>query len=306
MASERIHNEYDATRIANALDTLAENIAGYSPESPVTPTDEMKAKLPSQSTGDRIAAAAATIAQNVTSLNKPKQVCYEVTESTALYDHVKDDLLLINGHLYKVTANTITHGVDTIVTSGAGANVTSNTGIGAGEQLTILNVPGGSVHTIDASSVTYGNTTVDAELTELNSNKQPITDNTLQTTAKTVPGAINELNSNMPHVGQAGKYEYNLVFMGWTLPNNRVRGYLYGVNLPDSITSASVDSWASGAYQAAYTQNGTIGLTPSSVSIGLYRQNGLTAFDVSGTCAETVEQYKPIVIQIGHVVMNLT
>ena len=132
MASERIHNEYDATRIANALDTLAENIAGYSPESPVTPTDAMKAKLPSQSTGDRIAAAAATIAQNVTSLNKPKQVCYEVTESTALYDHVKDDLLLINGHLYKVTANTITHGVDTIVTSGAGANVTSNTGVGAG------------------------------------------------------------------------------------------------------------------------------------------------------------------------------
>ena len=66
MASERIINEYDSTRIANAVDTLASNLADYSGTT-VTPTDAMKAKLPSQTTAGRIADAVETLAENVTS-----------------------------------------------------------------------------------------------------------------------------------------------------------------------------------------------------------------------------------------------
>ena len=63
MASERIINEYDSTRIANAVDTLATNLADYSGTT-VTPTDAMKAKLPSQTTADRIADALSEIADS--------------------------------------------------------------------------------------------------------------------------------------------------------------------------------------------------------------------------------------------------
>lgn len=77
MASERIHNEYDAVRIANGLDTLAENLAGYEAGTPVTPTDAMKAKLPSQSTGDRISDAMEGLAQGLTNISHPQRISYE-------------------------------------------------------------------------------------------------------------------------------------------------------------------------------------------------------------------------------------
>lgn len=77
MASERIHNEYDAVRIANGLDTLAENLAGYEAGTPVTPTDAMKAKLPSQSTGDRISDAMEGLAQGLTNISHPQRISYD-------------------------------------------------------------------------------------------------------------------------------------------------------------------------------------------------------------------------------------
>lgn len=77
MASERILNEYDSTRIANAVDTLAENLAGYEAGTPATPTDAMKAKLPSQSTGDRISDAMEGLAQGLTNISHPQRISYE-------------------------------------------------------------------------------------------------------------------------------------------------------------------------------------------------------------------------------------
>lgn len=62
--SERIINEYDGTRLANAVDALAENLTGYS-GTEVTPTDAMKAKLVSKATGERIADAIEDLAENV-------------------------------------------------------------------------------------------------------------------------------------------------------------------------------------------------------------------------------------------------
>lgn len=64
MASERTINEYDSTRIANAVDTLAENLSGYT-GSTVTPTTAMKGKLPSQTVGDRIADAVEDMASSL-------------------------------------------------------------------------------------------------------------------------------------------------------------------------------------------------------------------------------------------------
>lgn len=101
MASERIINEYDSTRIANAVDTLATNLADYSGTT-VTPTDAMKAKLPSQTTADRIADAVETLAQNVTSLSDLVRASYE--ESPAIYAHAIDDILYYNNKFYDVTS----------------------------------------------------------------------------------------------------------------------------------------------------------------------------------------------------------
>ena len=157
MASERIQNEYDSVRIANGLDTLAENLAGYTPESPVTPTNAMKAKLPSQSTGDRIADAIETLAQNVTDIGG-SAITATYEEATALYPHVAGDHIWLNTDetVYLVTA-AISVG-DSIVygTNITDSELTKNSIVG------IKNKPGSG-----GEGGSGGHTIIDANGTEL-------------------------------------------------------------------------------------------------------------------------------------------
>lgn len=113
MASERIINEYDSTRIANAVDTLASNLADYSGTT-VTPTDAMKAKLPSQTTEDRIAGAVEALAQNVTDLGKSADdISYDSTSSGLPASNVQAAIDEVNSNLSalieEVTFNTTLH-----------------------------------------------------------------------------------------------------------------------------------------------------------------------------------------------------
>lgn len=101
MASERIINEYDSTRIANAVDTLATNLADYSGTT-VTPTDAMKAKLPSQTTADRIADALTDIADVAvngtaygTSISPKSRVAKSVTTTKRNFKLVRGSKVLV-------------------------------------------------------------------------------------------------------------------------------------------------------------------------------------------------------------------
>ena len=135
MASERIANEYDGTRIANAVETLAGNLSSYTPGSPVTPTDAMKAKLKSQATEDRIADAIEQMATDITELGVKVKATYD--ETTALYAHLVDDIIYLDSHLYIVTS-AIAVG-DTIA---VGTNISTNTGIEADTPVYIDKLPG--------------------------------------------------------------------------------------------------------------------------------------------------------------------
>ena len=160
MASERIQNEYDSIRIANALDILAENLADYTPGSPVTPTNAMKAKLPSQSTTDRIADAAEHLAENLTDLSNAVEITYAAYQALTPEERA-------NGTAYYITDYPTLGGVYFFQTKEA-----MDAAIQAGT------VPNNAVCLVDedtpyvvkAEAVAYGSTTVGAKLDELNNN----------------------------------------------------------------------------------------------------------------------------------------
>lgn len=100
---------------------------------------------------------------------------------------------MVTGDLYNITDDFTT---DNRFTEGAGIECPAGTDIvwGANDKWDL------PLSATNATQVKYGNTTVAAELNQINtslSDKQNSTDNSLTTTDKTIPGAINELNSNL-------------------------------------------------------------------------------------------------------------
>ena len=156
MASERIHNEYDATRIANAVDTLAENLAGYTPGSPVTPTNDMKAKLPSQDTGDRIADATEALANGFISADGVVSAVYEESAG-ALDDRNIGDILWIE---YSDVFNTyeVTVAISKDDPIAVGTNVKAYGSSGRSVYVSGIPDSSGTHNAIFYNSDEYGNT----------------------------------------------------------------------------------------------------------------------------------------------------
>ena len=138
MASERILNEYDGTRLANAVDTFAEKVTGYVKPSPVTPTDAMKAKIPSQSTGDRLADAFEDLATNYSggASNLP---LYEFEESPTHKAHALNDKLFFDLKPYHLTVSSLAVSSLLIKPGNTGANIAED--LTAGEDYGVVGIP---------------------------------------------------------------------------------------------------------------------------------------------------------------------
>ena len=129
MASERIQNEYDTVRIANGIDTLAENLTGYVKPSPVSPTNAMKAKIPSQETVDRIADAVEDVAANFTG-GAPKIDLYEFEESPTHKAHALNDKLFFDDKPYHLTVDQLAASSLLVKPGNTGANIAEDLAVG--------------------------------------------------------------------------------------------------------------------------------------------------------------------------------